>query len=149
MPKASFRVQTTIYAKPEVVFAYVTDLTKHGEWAANPVQIKAISPGSVMVGSRYHSTAQVKGLVFTTELRVTAYQPPSGFAFTGEDTTGRFEHQFAFRPYNHGTRVERQVNFALTWPQWLMFEISLYPVRLPAARKALNLLKARLERAGS
>jgi hypothetical protein len=37
------------------------------------------------------------------------------------------------------------VSVTLTWPQWLLFLAPLYPVRLPAARKALRALKAQVE----
>ena len=145
MPKASFRVGTTINAEPEVIFAYVADLTHHDQWAANQLQIEPVSPGPAAVGSRYRSTAQVNGITFTAELQVTKYQPPREFAFAGEDQTGRFEHQFTIQPHAHGAQVERQVSFTLTVRQWLMFLLLLYPVRLPAAKKALALLKRRVE----
>ena len=146
MPKTSFRVHTVINAAPETVFGYVADLSKHSEWAANPLQIERISAGPIAIGSRYRSTAQVNSINFMAELQVNTYEPPTRFGFAGEDRTGRFEHQFAFRPSNMGTWLERRVNFELTLQQWLMFAALLYPVRLPAAKTALRLLKARLER---
>jgi uncharacterized protein YndB with AHSA1/START domain len=149
MPTTSTSFNTNINARPEVVFAYVADLTQHGEWTANPVQIEALASGPVTVGSRYRSTARVNGILFTAELRVTEYQPPTRFAFVGEDKTGKFEHQFTLRSDQGGTRVERKINFTLTLSQWLMFQILLYPVRLPAGKKALHLLKDRLEQAES
>ena len=121
MPKASFHIHTTIKARPETVFGYVADLTKHGEWAANPLQIELISPDPVALGSRYRSTAQVNGLTFAAEIQVNAYEPPTRFGFAGEDRTGRFEHQFAFQPSGPGTWLERRVNFELTLRQWLVF----------------------------
>ena len=147
MPTTSIRFYTNIKARPEVVFAYVADLTRHGEWTANPVQIEALASGPVAVGSRYRSTAQVNGILFTAELRVTEYQPFTRFGFVGEDKTGTFEHQFTFGPDQGRTRVERKINFTLTLSQWLMFQILLYPVRRPAGKKALHLLKDQLERA--
>ena len=145
MPQASFRVRTTINAEPEVIFGYVADLAQHGQWAANQLQIEPVSPGPAAVGSRYRSMAQVNGITFIAELQVTKYQPPREFAFAGEDETGRFEHRFTIQPHAHGAQVERQVRFTLTPRQWLMFLLLLYPVRLPAAKKALGLLKRRVE----
>jgi hypothetical protein len=110
------------------------------------MHIEKVSPGPVGVGSHYRSLAHVNGIPFTAEFQVTKHQPPAHFAFTGHDQTGRFEHQFTFQPYDNGTRITRQVNFALTLRQWLMFAILIYPVRLPAAKKALRQLKQRLER---
>ena len=145
MPKASFRVRTTINAEPEIIFGYVADLTQHDQWAANQLRIEPVSPGPAAVGSRYRSTAQVNGITFTAELQVTNYQPPREFTFAGKDETGRFEHRFTIQPCAQGAQVERQVSFTLTLRQWLMFLLLLYPVRLPAAKKALDLLKRRVE----
>lgn len=145
MLAASFSVAIDIDAPIEKVFAYVSDLTTHGEWAANPLKIETISSGAVRIGSRYRSTANSRGATFTAELVVTELQPPHRFAFSGQDGTGRFEHRFNLFSQDGGTRVERTVTMQLTTRQWLMFQVLLYTVRLPAARKALRSLKARLE----
>lgn len=148
MPKASFAVKTWINAAPATVCAYVSDLTRHGEWSANALQIEALTPGPPAPGSRYRSTAIVNGITFNAELEVLELQPPERFVFAGHDATGRFEHVFTFRAVQGGTQVERRVNFDLSPRQWLMYWVLLLPVRLPAANRALNLLKARLEQAG-
>ena len=148
MPTISFRIQTFIRSKPENIFPNIADLTQHGMWSANPVQIEALTNGPVMVGSKYRSSAQVNGIHFNAELEVTQYRPPVAFSFSGKDETGHFEHHLSLSTENDGTTVERRVVFDLTPRQWLMYLLLLYPVRLPAARKALNLLKKRVEEAG-
>lgn len=148
MPTITLTVSTHIRTTPAKAFAYVADLTRHSEWAANPLQIVAVAPSAVSVGSRFRSAAQVRGLAFEAELQVTTYQPLTQFGFAGQDATGRFEHLFVFHPDGDGVRVERQIQFTLTVRQWVMFYLLLYPVRLPAARQALQLLKARLEQTG-
>ncbi len=145
MPFASFRVTTEINASIERVFDKVADLTTHGEWSANPLTIDAITPGPVELGSRYRSTAQVNGMVFQAELRVTEWQPPQRFAFSGADRTGQFEHQFTLQSHGGSTWLERKVTVHVTFPLLLMYLILLYPIRVPAARKALQALKRRLE----
>jgi uncharacterized protein YndB with AHSA1/START domain len=145
MPHASFRVRTTIHAAPDLIFATLADLPGHSRWAANPLRIEPISPGPVAVGQRYRSTAQVSGITFTAELQVTTYQPPHVFAFTGEDSTGHFAHQFTLQPIAQGAQLQRHIRFALTFRQWLLFLVLFYPVRLPAANKALALLKQHIE----
>ncbi len=145
MPTAAFSVSIDINASPEAVFAYVADLSKHGEWAGNPLQVEVVSAGPIAVGSRYRSSAEFNGVHIHAEFQVTEYQPPSRFGFAGEDSTGKFEHLFTFQAHNGGTRLKRTVRFNLTIAQWFMFLVLLYPVRLPAAREALRLLKDRLE----
>lgn len=145
MPTANFSVSIEINASPEVVFSCVADLARHGEWSANPLRIEALSSGPLAVGSRYRSTAEFGGREIHAEFQVTEYEPPRRFGFAGKDTTGKYEHLFTLQPQSGGTLLKRTVRFDLTPGQWLMFQIILYPIRLPAARKALKLLKARLE----
>ena len=145
MPQASFTVSIFINAAPAEIFAYVSDLTRHGEWAANELQVRAVDDALLATGKRYRSHAIVRGNEFDAELQVKAYQPPTRFVFSGQDNTGKFQHTFTFTPANSGTRVERHVDFDLTSRQFLFYLAMLYPVRLPAANLALRLLKQRLE----
>lgn len=145
MPAAAFSVSVDIDVPQQAVFAYVSDLGRHGEWSANPLRVESVSAQPVGVGSRYRSTAHFNGLTIEAHFEVTEYEPPLRFGFIGEDSTGKFEHHFVFHERPGGTHVERRVSFNLTWPQWIMFLALLYPVRLPAGRQALQLLKQRLE----
>jgi uncharacterized protein YndB with AHSA1/START domain len=145
MPPASFRVQIPINAAPAKVYAYVSDLTRHGEWSSDPVQIIALTSGPVTAGSRYRSTAQSHGVTFNTELEVTEYNPPSRFAFEGEDGTGKFSHVFTFQAQGGGTLVTRRIQFEATLIQWLVFLAVLYPVRIPSAKRTLQQLKQKME----
>jgi uncharacterized protein YndB with AHSA1/START domain len=145
VPHTSLAASTTISATPAAVFAYVADLTKHGEWSANPLTVAAVSTSPAMVGNHYRSTAVVRGITFTAELTVTDYQAPTRFAFDGHDSTGKFSHRFTFTPVGSGTKVTRRIDFTLSPRQWLMFWVLYFPVRRPALHQALRLLKRRLE----
>jgi len=145
MPSANFSVSIQINASPEAVFACVADPARHGEWSANPLRIEALSAGPLAVGSRFRSTATVNGAEIHAEFQVTVYEPPMRFGFAGEDQTGKYEHLFTLQAVPGGTLLKRTVSFDLAFGQFLFFTAMLYPVRLPAARQALRLLKARLE----
>lgn len=145
MPLASFSVSITIQAAPETVFAYIADLTRHPEWASDPVKIVAIPDGPVGIGSRYRSEAQSHGITFKAELVVTDYDPPTHFSFAGTDATGNFSHEFKLIPQQGATLLKRTINFNATLFQWLTFLVVLYPVRIPSAKRTLQLLKQRLE----
>lgn len=145
MSLASFSVSIMIQATPENVFAYIADLTRHPEWASDPVQIVAITEKPVRVGSRYRSEAQSHGITFKAELVVTKYDPPVCFGFSGVDATGKFSHEFKLIPQKGATLLKRKINFDATLLQWLTFLVVLYPVRIPSAKRTLQLLKQRLE----
>jgi uncharacterized protein YndB with AHSA1/START domain len=145
MPRVAFTVGTPVSAPLEEIFAYVSDLTRHGEWASDPVQIVPLSEGPIRVGSRYRSTAQSHGVTFHSELEVTECTPPTRFAFVGEDATGRVDHLFTFQSIDHGTLVKRRMQFDVNVVQWLAYLVVVYPVRIPSAKRTLQLLKDRLE----
>lgn len=146
MPRVSFTVSTPVDVPLEQAFDYVSDLTRHGEWASDPVQIVPLSSGSPAVGSRYRSTAQSHGVTFHSELEITECVPPTRFAFVGQDSTGRVNHLFTFQSTDKGTLVKRRMQFDVNLLQWLAYLVVVYPVRIPSARRTLKLLKERLEK---
>ena len=136
-----------INAEPEVVFPYVGDLLRHREWATNPMQFEALSPGPVQAGSHYRSVARFMGRVITAELAITEYQPPQRFAFTVSDQTGHYEHQFSLKPQEGGTLVERRVLAEDSLAKRII-GIIIFPLFvIPESKKALQLLKTKAEQA--
>ena len=109
MPTASFSVEIFIKAPLQAVFAYVSDLTRHAEWADNPLEIVPLSPGPAAQGSRYRSSANSHGVTFQSELVVRQFEPPERFIFGGEDATGQFSHEFTFVPSGGGTLLKRRI----------------------------------------
>ncbi len=126
-----------------MVFAYVSDLAKHGEWAGNELRVEPIDNSPIGVGKKYRSYANVRGREFHADLMVTEFSPPTGFAFAGSDETGKFSHRFAFEKIENGTRVTRTVRFDLSLGQYIFYLFALNRVRLPVARAALENLQAR------
>lgn len=145
MPSASIHTEIIIHASPQKVFEYVSDLTRHGEWTADTVQVIALSAGQITVGSRYRSTAQSRGITFNAEIEITEYNPPKSFTFTGSDQSGKFSHRFTFEQHADGTLLKRQTQLGANLIQTPIFLIALYPLRVLAAKKALRLLKQKIE----
>ncbi len=141
----TYRVHTAIAAPPEQVFAAIADLARHSAWAADPLEISAVSPGPIAVGSRYRSTAQAQGRTITAELEVTELQPPQRFAFSVRDLTGNYRHQFSVQPTAGGSHVERVISAALSLPQALLFYAVFLIIKRPNTRKGLERLKTLLE----
>lgn len=148
MPTPTFSVSTEIRAERDALFAYVSDLSKHGEWAGNELRVEPIDNSPLAVGKKYRSDANARGREFHADLGVTEFASPTIFAFSGSDETGKFSHRFAFAKIADGTRVMRTVYFDLSLGQYIFYVVTLRSVRLPAARKALERLKKRLEKNG-
>src|SRR5262245_50926703 len=78
--------RVVVRAQPEAAFAYVSDLTRHGEWSGGHLKVEALSPGPVAVGAQYVSHGDVAGQKDRpNQLRVTEYQSPSRSAFVPRD----------------------------------------------------------------
>jgi uncharacterized protein YndB with AHSA1/START domain len=145
MPTPSFSVSTEIRAELDAVFAYVSDLAKHGEWAGNELRVDALDDSPIGVGKKYRSHANARGRAFHADLVVTEFSAPNVFAFAGSDETGKFSHRFTFEKIENGTRVTRTVRFDLSLGQYLFYLATLQRVRLPAARAALEKLQTRFK----
>lgn len=145
MPTTSFQLSIDIQAAAEAVFDYLADFGRHGEWSANPLSVEPLTQGPPRAGSRYRSHAEVNGLSIAAEFQLTVFERPLRLGFAGEDSTGKYEHLFTLQPRPGGTHLERRIRFDLSLRQWFMYQALLYPVRIPAGKKALRLLKARLE----
>src|SRR5918996_5877462 len=90
--------QVIVHAPLQIVFNYVSDLTKHPEWSGGELRIEAISSGPIEVGKEYHSRGEVavqKDRPNTVQ--ITKYEPPHKFAFAAQDPDfGRVTHEFTF-----------------------------------------------------
>lgn len=145
MYTASMRFSTTVDRPIEAVFDYVADLSKHGEWAGNPLFITPSNRDApIQAGKRYSSRAEVGSLTFEADLEVTEYTPYTRYKFKGEDSTGRFQHTFSFQERSEGVKIDRLFEFELTFTQWLMFYLLYFPVRRPAGMKAMSRLSEEL-----
>lgn len=141
----SYGVQTEINAPAADVFAYISDLTRHGQWSADPLEIRLVE-GDGGVGSRYRSIAKSKGKTITAEIAVTESDSPTMFAFEVSDLTGRYTHKFALQAYGQVTRLERRITTSRLSPaQRVLFYIVYPTVKRPNAQRALAKLKTRLE----
>jgi uncharacterized protein YndB with AHSA1/START domain len=142
----AYAVAVQIDAPPDQVFAEVADLVRHPPWAADPLTVEPVAPGQpVDVGARYRSVARSKGKTIEAELQVTAYDPPSWFAFTVTDLTGHYEHVFTLGPSGGGTLVERAVTARLSLAQRLLFYAVLPIIKKPNTAAAMRRLKEQVE----
>ena len=140
----SFSIQVNV--PPEVAFAYVADLTRHGEW--NPgLKVTAISEGSTTVGSRFQSVGHIFGREIHDDLRVTEYQPPVCFAFFVKSGFGGEEltHEFMLQPKDNGTLITRTASATVSLLLKLLAPILGALFVNSEMTKSLERLKAKLE----
>ena|SRR5688572_15702260 len=115
---AAFKQETTIQRSPEDVFAYVSDMTKHGEWGGHDLVVQQTSSGppGADAGATYSSTAQQFGTQRETQT-VTEYVPGRRFVFEAKGGLGVARHVFELTPSGSGTHVAKSME--LTKPSFL------------------------------
>ena len=136
---------THVKVPPEVAFAYVADLTRHGEW--NPgLKVTAISEGSTTVGSRFQSVGHIFGREIHDDLCVTEYQPPVHFAFFVKSIGEELTHEFMLQSKDSGTLITRTAG-STTVPLLLKLLAPILAAVFVRSEmtKSLERLRARLE----
>jgi len=133
---------------PEEVFGYVSDVSRHAEWA-NPnasLRIENVSGGPPMLGSKYRSEALFLKKPVTADLEITAYDRPSRFAYSvAHHQAGKkdvhMEHTYTLRAEGGGTAVEK----SSTGDGSKVVGFLAYPAIRKDALTSLRNLKAKLE----
>ena len=138
----SFSIQVNV--PPDVAFAYVADLTRHGEW--NPgLKVTAISEVSTAISSRFQSVGHIFGREIHDDLCVTEYQPPVRFAFFVKSIGEERTHEFTFQPKDRGTFVTRTATATISLLQKLLAPILVAFFIRSEMIGSLERLKAKLE----
>ena len=143
--QGSFKYHIDIDAKPDEVFAYISDISKHAEWNEG-LTIEKVSEGDVAVGTEYRSTGKQLGKSIDNTVKVTEMDSPSKFSFTGSDGKLEFLQEISLSAHNGGTRLDRLTTAEVNPIMALMFSVLIGPAFAnPSMRKSLRKLKATLE----
>jgi uncharacterized protein YndB with AHSA1/START domain len=146
MPGTKAKYSVFIEASPEDVFSYVSDLTKHGEWAADPLKIEAADDAELGVGKAYRSEVEFRGSLVVGEEVVTEYEPSRRFAFHVKDSTSEHDHGFTFTPQGERTLMERTAHRQWSFGTWLLAStIGGIMIGKPATKKSFARLKEKLK----
>jgi hypothetical protein len=149
-----------ILARPEVVFAYLADVSRHLEWSGSVEhgldQIEVLTPAPVGVGTRWRSTGRnYTGQLNRDESTVTEFEPPHRFGFvTRFELKGArvsFHHRYGLTGQNGSTRlVYSMVSIRPHNVKALFLLLTLITAKHTAAKRVidsgLEALKASVER---
>ena len=101
---ASISETVEIRRRPEEVFTYLDDLTRHSEWQDQLESVTVETEGSTRVGTRARETRRVGGRTMTQTYEVTEHDPPRSFAFRGVDGPVRPVGRGFIEPAGDGSR---------------------------------------------
>ncbi len=118
------RKTITINASPEAVYDYVSDISRHTEWARHKLIIRKVGEG------RYESSTEVMHLEPRSVLEVETRDRPRRFSFFSNDSiAGKYRWHFDIAREGQGSKVEyglERLNASLTvkliqpWLLWPM-----------------------------
>jgi uncharacterized protein YndB with AHSA1/START domain len=140
--------QVLVRAPLQVVFDYVSDLTRHPEWSSGRLEIEAVTPGSIAVGREYTSRGEVAWQKDRpNRVRITEYEPPHKFGFVADDPAiENISHLFTFAEQASSVLITRTMRLSLHPILAFFFHFVTYPlVGSRAMDRSLALLKAKLE----
>ncbi len=145
MPVATVRV----HASPETVFAYLSDLSRHREWTAEPSAADAVDDAPVAPGKRYASNNMFMGKPLVDNLEVTVLEPPRRFGFIARGPQAVVDHVFTLRADGGDTVVERTTT-VVQMPAFLklIFPLIYAVVGRKSDAKSLGQFKERVESMG-
>jgi uncharacterized membrane protein len=137
-------VETVEIAKsPQEVFAYLDDLSQHGEWQTQIENVELLTEGPTRVGTRAVDTRRVPGGRRKITYEITEHDPPRRAAFRGLDGPIRPEGSITVEPLDDGRRSRVTLELDLVG-HGLMGRL-LAPIARRDARKRVPEDQARLK----
>ncbi|MGN6610277.1 MAG: SRPBCC family protein [Angustibacter sp.] len=137
---------TTIDRPPDVVFAYLSDVSRHGEWSPRPFRVEG-SSGPVAVGDRFTSVGSVPGDKNHRNDVTVVECAGRRLVLDSHDRGEHFVNTFEVEEDGAGSRVTRTVDAPKpSFPLSVVFPLIMAAVIRPDVNKGLANLKAALER---
>src|SRR5438270_9494056 len=102
-----------IARSPEDVFAYIDDMSRHGEWQDAIVSTKVETEGPTRVGTRVTDTRKVPGGPRDITYEITEHDPPRRTSFRGLNGPVRPEGTVTVEPVGDGSSSKVTIEFDL------------------------------------
>jgi uncharacterized protein YndB with AHSA1/START domain len=102
--KAETGVSVVIERPPEQVFAALTNVAGHTEWAKGPEEITNISENPAHLGTTWEQVGKLLGKKIVTKLQVNTYEENRKFGY-GSDKPFPMQFLFTLKPVTEGTEL--------------------------------------------
>lgn len=106
---AEFSNALTVNCPPEKAFVYLSDIAKHPEWAAHPLEIERTSEGPIAVGSTFSSVGKQMGTHSGT-VTIVELVPNEKIVYESDDDVARVRHSVLLAPVDGGTMITKSSN---------------------------------------
>ena len=129
--------------RPEDVFAYLDDVTRHGEWQEQIVGVERQEEGPLRVGSKVKETRRVPGGDRSMTYEVTEHEAPRRSSFRVLDGPIRAVGTITVEPVGDGSRS--RLTFSVDFKPSGLGGRVLLPVARAQARKQVPKDQAKLK----
>lgn len=142
MPR--FEKSIDINVPPQKAFDYLSDVTKHTEWASHNLSAEKTSSGPIAVGTTFSTTGHQMG-THTGVVTIKELVPGQKIVYESNDDTARIKHAFELAPQNGGTRVTKSFETVKTGLMLTLFRPMMYVAAPRGLQNDLAKIKAKLE----
>jgi uncharacterized protein YndB with AHSA1/START domain len=141
------RFTITVARPPDVVFDYVADVSRHGEWSPKAFRVEG-STGPVSTGDTFTSIGWLPGdKNHRNEVTVIESAPPHRLVLDSIEKGEHFLNTFELQAEGSGTKLTRTFDAPPPkFPLSLVFPLIMVAFIRPDVNKGLRMLKANLER---
>lgn len=109
--RATVRAAVAVDRAPEQVFAYLADVSRHGQWSPKRLRIADLpADGELVVGTTFTSYGHLPGRPeHRNDVRVTELDPPRRLVLESTDASGTYRSTFVVTPRGSGSTVLREL----------------------------------------
>lgn len=99
------KIEKSIHVKcaPEKAFAFATDFANASKWMTGFIESKILTEGETRVGTQYIFVSKLFGQKMEMKSEVTAWEPPTHYAYKSVDSSISVQGSFNFRAQDGGT----------------------------------------------
>jgi len=108
-----YKASAIIHRSPEVVFAFLSDLTNNPKWEPGILEMRQVSPGPIGMGTQFSEVRKFMGRRITTLYEVTAYDPPRQVAVRSAAGPMQLLARYDCAAASEGTQVTDSVAFEM------------------------------------
>jgi uncharacterized protein YndB with AHSA1/START domain len=133
----------------EDTFAYLLDVSKHGEWSPKPFTVEGLSAGPVTQGATFTSYGVIPGdKHHRNDVVVTEVVPGERLVLEATEPDGaKFVNTFTVTSSGAGCRVEKSMDFPTPrGALGVVFPLLMRAYIRPQGQKGMNTLKANVEK---
>jgi len=109
--RATVRAAVAVDRPPEQVFAYVADVSRHGQWSPKKLRVTDLpADGELTVGTTFTSYGHLPGRPeHRNDVRVLELDPPRRLVLESTDASGTYRSTFEVAPNGSGRNVVREL----------------------------------------